>query len=193
MSPSRLNRPTARRQRGATLVMALIFLVLMSLFAINAFLGSTTHLRVVGSMQARGEALAAAQVGIEQVVSSEGFAVNPALAASAPIVVNNGSASHTVLITPAPSCYRVRMVKNSELDASNAADVACLRSGTVQTPGVEQPTAAQAGQLADNSLCADTEWNVRAQVTDARSGAQVAVNQGVALRMIESDAINHCQ
>lgn len=193
--PTRHRAGTALRgrQRGATLVMALIFLVLMSLFAINAFLGSTTHLRIVGNMQARNEATAAAQVAIEQVISTEGFAKNPALSASAPIEVNNGSASYTVQVTPTPSCYRVRTVKNSELDPSNASDVGCLRSGTVQTPGIEQATTAQAGQLANNSLCADTEWDLRAEVVDARSGAQVAVHQGVALRMIESEAINHCK
>lgn len=182
-----------RRQRGATLVVALIFLVLMSLFAINAFLGSTTNLRIVGNMQTRSEAEAAAQVGIEQVISTTTFAQSPASAASVPIVVNNGSASYTVRITPQPACYRVRIVKNSELDASKAPDVSCMRSGTVAMPGVIQPTTALGGQMADNSVCSDTEWDIRAEVVDSRSGAAVAVHQGVALRMIESDAINFCK
>lgn len=183
----------AARQRGATLVVVLIFLVLMSLFAINAFLGSTTNLRIVGNMQSRSEAEAAAQVGIEQVISSPTFAKNPALAASVPLVVNNGSASYTVRITPLPSCYRVRVVKNSELDPNNPSDVSCIRSGTVQMPGVVQASPTLAGQLADTSLCADTEWDIRAEVSDGRSNALVAVHQGAAIRMIESDAINSCK
>ncbi len=182
-----------RRERGATLVVALIFLVVMSLFAVSAYLFSTSHLRVVGNMQARSEGEAAAQVAIEQAISSPTFAQNPAQAASVPLVVNNGSASYTVRITPNPSCYRVRIVKNSELDPGNAADVSCVRSGTVQMPGLTQATQAQAGQLADNSLCADTEWDIRAEVSDGRSAAQVAVHQGAAIRMVEADAINFCQ
>lgn len=182
-----------KSQRGATLIVALILLVVMSLFAVSAFLFSTTHLRIVGNMQARSEGEAAAQVAIEQAVSSPTFALNPAQAASVPLVVDNGNARYTVRITPVPSCYRVRIVKNSELDPASAADVSCVRSGTVQMPGVTQPTQAQAGQLADNSLCADTEWDIRAEVSDGRSGALVAVHQGAALRMIESDAINLCQ
>ena len=172
--------------------MALILLVVMSLFAVSAFLFSTTHLRIVGNMQARSEGEAAAQVAIEQAVSSPTFALNPAQAASVPLVVDNGNARYTVRITPVPSCYRVRIVKNSELDPASAADVSCVRSGTVQMPGVTQPTQAQAGQLADNSLCADTDWNLRADVTDARTGLHVAVNQGVSVRMIAADAAANC-
>lgn len=190
---------TARRlstkpsERGVTLVVVLVFLVLLALLAINAFLGSTTNLRIVGNMQARSEGEAAAQVAIEQTISSDTFARDPALAASAPIVVNTGSASYAVRITPVPTCYRVRVVKNSELDPSIATDTACIRSGTVTMPGVQQPTPGEAGKLADNSICADTEWNIRAEVTDARSGAKLAVNQGAALRMVQSDAINMCK
>lgn len=182
-----------QRQRGATLVVALIFLVLMSLFAIHAFLGSSTNLRIVGNMQARSEAEAAAQVAIEQVISNPGFAQNPAQSASVPITVDNGSASYTVRITPQPACYRVRIVKNSELDAAKAPDVSCMRSGTVSMPGVIQPTTALGGQLADNSVCSDTEWDIRAEVTDSRTGTSVAVHQGVSIRMVESDAINFCK
>ncbi len=182
-----------RHERGATLVVALIFLVILSLFAVSAYLFSTSHLRVVGNMQARNEGEAAAQVAIEQAISSPTFAQNPAQAASVPLVVNTGSASYTVRITPIPSCHRVRIVKNSELDPANAADVSCMRSGTVQMPGLTQAPQVQAGHLADNSLCADTEWDIRAEVSDGRSAAQVAVHQGAAIRMAEADAINSCQ
>ncbi len=181
------------RQRGVTLAVALIFLVLLSLFAVNAFLGSTTGLRIVGNMQARQEGLAAAQAVIEQVVSSDAFARQPAAVASVPVTVTVGGVAYTVRLTPAPSCYRVRTVKNSELDATNAADQSCMRSGALQQPGVEQTTSQLTGLLADTSLCADTEWNIRAQVTDSRTGAQLAVNQGVAIRMAESDATLLCK
>ncbi len=181
------------RQRGATLVVALIFLVLLSLFAVNAFLGATSGQRMVGNMQARQESLAAAQAVIEQVLSSDNFARQPAAVASAPVEVSVGGVAYTVRLTPASSCYRVRTIKNSELDATNASDQSCMRSGSLQQPGVEQESARLTGQVADTSLCADTEWNIRAMVTDSRTGAQVAVNQGIAIRMAESDATRLCQ
>ncbi len=182
-----------KRQRGATLVVALIFLVLLCLFAISAYLLSTTHLRIVGNMQARSEGEAAAQVALEQAISTPTFAQNPALAASVPLVVDQGGASYTVRLTPTPTCYRVRAVKNSELDPTNASDASCIRSSTVQMPGVIQPSLPQAGQLADTSLCADTEWDIRAEVSDSRSQTLVALHQGAAIRMINSDATNFCK
>jgi len=64
-------------QRGATLVVALIFLVLMSLFAISAFNSSTGNMRIVGNTQARQESLSAAQLAVEKTISSSNFHTNP--------------------------------------------------------------------------------------------------------------------
>lgn len=183
------------RQRGATLVVALVFLVLMSLFAVQAFLSSSTELRIVGNMQARNEGIAAAQVAIEQALEGNTFANQPDQLAATPVTVDmdrNGTPDYTVRFTPRPTCYRIRPVKNSELDATRSTDVGCIRSGTVQTPGMELADPASAGLMADNSLCADTDWNLRADVTDARTGLHVAVNQGVSVRMIAADAAANC-
>ena len=42
-----------RRQRGATLVIALIMLVLLTLFAVSSLNTANTNLRIVGNMQAK--------------------------------------------------------------------------------------------------------------------------------------------
>ncbi len=106
--PARTHRqPRRGRQRGATLAVALIFLVLMSLFAVSAFLGSSTNLRVVGNMQVRQEALAAAQVAIEQTISSIQFAEAPAAVAGNPVNVDtdgNSVTDYVVRMTPQPAC-----------------------------------------------------------------------------------------
>ena len=70
-------QPGIARQRGATLVVALIFLAILCLFAVAAYKSSSTNLRVVGAMQARQEGLAAAQVAIEAAISTTDFAYNP--------------------------------------------------------------------------------------------------------------------
>lgn len=192
--PARTHRrPGRARQRGATLAVALIFLVLMSLFAVSAFLGSSTNLRVVGNMQVRQEALAAAQVAIEQTISGIQFAEAPAAVAGNPVNVDtdgNSVTDYVVRMTPQPACYRVKPIKNSELNVNVAADLTCIRSGVVTNPGQD---ATEAAALADNSLCANTEWNLRAEVTDARTGAVVAVNQGVAVRVLDADAATYCK
>ncbi len=187
---TRIRRPA--RQQGATLVVALIFLVLMSLFAINAFMGSSTNLRVVGNMQARQEAVAAAQGALEATISNTNFAFTPAAVASAPVNVDidgNGSTDYVVRITPQPSCYRVMPIKNNQLNPSLAADRECIVSSVGRTSGIDTENAPVSS---DDSLCSNTEWNLRAQVTDARTGALVAVNQGVGIRVLSSDAAASC-
>ena len=61
---------TRRAQRGATLIVGLIMLVLLTLVATSAFMLSTGNLKAVGNMQFRNEATAAANMAIEQMISS---------------------------------------------------------------------------------------------------------------------------
>ena len=180
------------RERGITLVVTLILLVLMSLFAINAFNGSSSNMRVIGNMQARQESIAAAQQAIDQTISSTVFTSNPAAVAAAPVQVDidgDTQVDYTARLTPQPRCYRAKPIKSSELNPALAADIACLRSGVVQNSGLDSPDAAAD---AGNSLCSNSEWNVRAEVVDARSATRVAINQGVAVRVLETDAANSC-
>ena len=68
----------ARRQRGATLIVGLIMLVLITLMMLTAFMLSSSNLKSVGNMQHRAEAIAAANVAIEQVISSDAIFITPA-------------------------------------------------------------------------------------------------------------------
>lgn len=180
-------------QRGATLIVALIFLVLMSLFAISAFNGSSTSLRIVGNMQARQEGTAAAQVAIEQTLSSTAFTTNPDTVAATAIAVDidgNGSTDYQVQLSPKPTCFRALPAKVVDLDPSSAADLACMVSSVVQNAGLDSADAAAAS---GNSLCSNSEWNIRALATDSRTAVRVAVNQGVSVRVLETDATNACE
>ena len=69
--------PGRRGQRGISLVVGLIMLLLMTLLAISAFQASNVNLRIAGNMQVRQETLAAAQTATEQVLSSPAF-IDPA-------------------------------------------------------------------------------------------------------------------
>jgi Tfp pilus assembly protein PilX len=183
---------TAHRQRGATLVVALIFLVLLSLFAFNAFNSSSTNVRVVGNQQMRQEAISAAQSAIEAVISTTTFSITPANVAATPITVdidNNGVVDYTVSMSPQPSCYRVQPIKNNQLNFAVPTDRECITSGLIRNSGIDTTDTTVS---ADDSLCSNTEWNLRAVVTDTATGANVAVNQGVALRVVASDASSYC-
>lgn len=101
----------------------------------------------------------------------------------------NGTADYRARLSPKPTCYRVKTIKVSELDPAIAQDRQCLGSGTAQNTGLD---VAGAGVTTGDSLCANSEWNVRAEVSDTRSGTKVAVNQGVAIRVLSTDAANSC-
>ncbi|MBC7435911.1 MAG: hypothetical protein H7332_07570 [Bdellovibrionales bacterium] len=180
------------RERGITLVVTMIFLIIMSMFAINAFNSSGSNMRIVGNMQARQQSLASAQQAIEQTISNSLFTSNPAGVAATPVPVDidgDGNTDYSARISPQPSCYRAKAIKTIDLNPALTSDIACLRSGVVQNSGLDTPDAAAD---AGNSLCANTEWNIRAEVTDARTSAKVAVHQGVSVRVLETDAANSC-
>lgn len=182
----------ARAQRGSTLIVTLLFLVLMSMFAVSGFNSSSANLRVVGNMQARQESTAAAQAGVENTISSIAFTTDSEGVAATPVPVDingDGTTDYQVRMVPKPHCYRVRAIKSAQLDPALASDLACMRSGVVQLPGLES---ADLAASSGDSMCAQTEWNIRAEVADGRTGAKVGVNQGVAVRVLETDAQNSC-
>lgn len=180
------------RQQGVTLLIAMIFLVLMSLFATSAFKSSTGNLRIVGNMQSRQEAIAVGQKALEKTISSTEFTTNPLAVAATPFTVDidgNGSVDYTATLNPQPHCYRTKAIKSSELNPALAADRSCMKSSATVQGGLDVPNA---GAEANISLCANSEWNIGVQVVDARSGAKVVINEGVGVRVLETDAANSC-
>ena len=180
------------RQRGVTLIVALIMLLALSMLAAWAVNTSTANTRIVGNTQARKEALAAAQTAVESTISSQKFVTDAAAVAAGSIEVDvdgDGVADYEARLSPQQSCYRVRIVKSNELDTSSAADRKCLGSSSANNSGIE---VAGAAAPTGDSLCADSQWNIRAVVNDPRSNANVAVNQGVSVRSMSTDVAGAC-
>ena len=180
------------KQKGATLIMAMIFLILMSLFAISSFKNSIGNLRIVGNMQSRQEVIAAAQMALEKILSSSEFTSNSVGVALTPINIDidgNGTVDYITTVNPQLHCYRTRAIKSSELNPAVAADRSCMTSGKTQDGGLDFPNVEL---LAGNSLCANSEWNISAQVFDARSDTKIVINQGVGIRVLETDLANLC-
>lgn len=183
---------TRHDQRGVTLIVALIMLVALAMLGIWAANSSTTNLRSVGNTQARDEALAAAVAAVEQTISTPLFTKEPAAVAASPIPVDvdgDGNSDYTANLSPPPNCYRLRTLKSLELEPDSAADRVCLGSSASPTSGIEVVGAAPP---TGDSLCADGDLNVRAEVIDPRSSAKVAVNQGISVRILTTDATAIC-
>jgi Flp pilus assembly pilin Flp len=159
-------RSFARRERGATLIIGLILLVLISLIVVNAVTLSSSNLKAVGNMQARNESVAAANQAIERLISAQFYNVVGTQTFNVDI---NGDGTND---------YAVSL-----------AQPVCLgwKQASVAAPSdVEMPVTMQfAAEY-------QTDWDVQANVTDAGTGASVEVHEGVRRRLSQTDKDNVC-
>ena len=164
------------KQQGSTLLVALIMLMLLTLIAISSMNSTTSSIQVVGNAQFREEANSAAQQGIENIISSN-FTVSPA-ASTVPVAF--GAATYTAEVE-APTCISSLALTNNELDPTDPNDSPCLSSSSATNTGIV--SASGVAVAATQSWCYDQKWDVRATVADANTGANVAVHQGVSIRV----------
>jgi Tfp pilus assembly protein PilX len=171
-------------QRGATLLVSLIMLVMLTLLAVTAFKLGKGNLQIVGNMQQRNQALIAAQGAIEQVISSTTFITSPANAIASPCggVANtvcvdvNGSGVTGVKAVVTAKCISVKTIPVSVLNFNNTNDAGCL-------VGISQQFGVSGAANNTASLCANALWDVQAVATDVLSNAQASVSQGVGVRV----------
>jgi hypothetical protein len=156
-------------QRGATLVVGLIMLVLITLLVTSAFTLSNTNVKSVGNNQIRNEAVAAANKAIEQVLSSP-FSDAPA-AESIDIDLNNDSTTDYTVDFAAPVCVSATVISGSSAPPSS---ITLGSMFAVGTPNYYH-----------------TIWDLDANVVDAASGATMRVRQGVRvlLNQAQFDAV----
>jgi Tfp pilus assembly protein PilX len=155
-----------RRQRGATLVMAMIMVMLLSLLLVGAFNLSNTNLKTVGNMQWRDESVAAANQVLEQVVSSTFYNATTDQTFSVDID-KNGSTDYSVVVSPAT----------------------CIRA--VQTAD-ESPSDVELGTSMSSGAFWNTYWDIKATVTDPTSGTSIVVREGVRVQMSATEKNTRC-
>src|SRR5512139_1120968 len=129
-------------QAGSSLIVAIVFLLLLSTLALAALRSSTSNVQVVGNMQARQEAQAAAQMLIERLISTDEFALDPVeVMAAGPTVADiNGDGKPDVIARLVPNtgvkCIGARPVLLQDLDPTIPTDAVCFGSATVANPGI---------------------------------------------------------
>jgi len=169
------------KQRGATLVVGLVMLVVLTLLVVSAIRSSNINMRISGNMQAQEETAAAAQQAIEQVISIN-FTVSPASQVIA-VDINSDSTTDYTANVPVPTCTGSLSLTNADLNPNNPSDASCISSGTAQNTGMVVSGAAGAGTIAGQSWCYLQQWEIQAQVTDTRTGTTVTNVQGVSMRV----------
>lgn len=167
------------RQRGATLIVGLIVLMLITAMVAAAYKFSTFNLKAVNNMQTRAEAVAAASSAIETMVGSWAFNTAPGAGETHSINIDNDNLNvpeYTVVIA-APTCLRAIPV-TAPPDAGS--DSQSLDNGMFVATGV---AAAKVYQVL---------WDVDAVATDTRSGTRVRVHQGVSRTLTQAQCNTAC-
>ena len=191
-----------RREGGATLLVTLVMLIMLTLFAISAMNSSLMNLRMTGNMQARTEALDATMRMIETAISTTRFVDFPADVIVGPCTTPNtvctdlngdGTPELITTLTPNPTCVQAKVTKVKELviTGPTSEDVSCLQAQQQGTFGVTG--AATAG----DSLCGQTVWNITAQTTSygvaaAQSDVNYTATQGIGVRVKAIDIASSC-
>lgn len=139
-----------QRQRGATLLISLIMLVVLTLFAVAGFNLSSVNLKIAGNFQEQKTMEAAAQQAIEQFISTAtAFSLTP-------------PAPQTIAV----SGYNVGV-------SSPRCNYSATAKGYTKKIGELTPE--------------DTDWEIRAAVSDPVTGAQAAIVQGVRVRLLQGN------
>ena len=152
-------------QRGMTLLVGMIMLVLITMLVTTAFTMSTSNLKAVGNMQAHDQAIAAANVALEQVLSSP-FTTAPQ-AESINVDNNNDGTADYVVAIATPVCVRASI------------DTLASKSD------IDNPLLSTIDQW-------NTVWDVKAVVTDANTGANTTVSAGMRVLLTQSQKETVC-
>ena len=148
-----------RSQRGATLLVTLIMLVVLTLFAVTGFNLSSVNLKIVGNFQQQKDAESVVQDALERVLSSIAIFSTPAA-----VCLPSGDAPTGT--APNQTCT----ITTDVLITKPKCNYSTVATGYTKKLGELTPE--------------DTNWEVRASYRDPLTQAAAAVVQGVAVRML---------
>ncbi len=144
------------RQQGATLITALVMLIVLTLLVVSAIRASSVNLRVVGNMQLQQQNFHAAQQVSEAYISND-FTQNP-VQSNVSVTINSVTYPAKVFV---PTCYAT-----TPLQVAQAPD-GCRGSNKYDPNNTSQTD------------CSAQQWDVTTTVYDPTTNAQTTVHQGI--------------
>lgn len=152
------------KQKGATLVVGLIMLVAITLLMISAFSLSGGNLKAVGNMQFRNEAIAAANMAIEQTINLDFVAINSADYPTAiDIDIDQNDTNDYIVTIQAPKCLKAVLAPVDVADSY----------------GVNSNITNSANYL--------TLWEIEATAQSQVTGALVVAKQGISKQLTANE------
>lgn len=196
-----------RRQQGMTLIVGLIMLVLITLATVASFNIGRTSMDIIGNMQHRNEAIAAANSAIQEALSTTRLFDSPGAILANPCagvpnrrcIDSNGDGTADVTVdlrgtaTANPTCVQARTILNAELEPELESPDPIIAENANKCQVSDPPgLGGVKGVPTGNSLCADSVWEVVADAADAVTQATVTVTQGAAVRVATSVVATFC-
>ena len=158
------NQHILSRQSGATLVVGLIMLVSITLLMISAFSLSGGNLKAVSNMQFRNEAIAAANMAIEQTININFVAIDPAnYPETIDIDIDQNNTTDYVVTIKAPLCIKATLAPVNPLALS----------------GINSNVTNSSDYL--------TLWEIEATAQNQATGASVVAKQGISKQLTQSE------
>lgn len=169
-----------KEQKGATLLVGMIMLVVLTLLVVFAIRSGNTNLRIAGNIQAQTEVGAATQQAIEQVIEQIKLpATDISQIQAQTFTVPVGNASYSVNVKAMGNkCIIEVPVLNADLNPSNANDVPCFES-----PDEDKAIKADGTLTTKPSACKTQQWEIEAGVSDTTTGTKVTQVQGISIRV----------
>lgn len=163
------------RQSGATLIVSLVMMVVLTLLVVTAIRSGSTNLRITGNTQVKVEANAAALQAVEQVINTD-FTSVPA---AQTVTVATGSTSYTVAVS-VPVCNNTVPIYSNDasLDPNNSDDKLCFEDDP--PPPIFD---ANGKPLPTPTKCNQQQWDVQADINDPNTGVRITQHQGVSKRL----------
>ena len=175
------------RERGVTLLVALVMLVVLTLFALTAIRTGNIGFKVVGNQQTQKLNEAAAQQAVEQVISNLAN-FDPRALPSTFVRTSPPKYAQRVCVNAAAGDDPVKIpaggVPVSSLDLPlcgsgtpvDVEPVRCISTKRSQFDSLTQPMATY-----------DNIWEIVAKATDSLTGATATYHQGVKIRMLSNN------
>ncbi len=178
-------------QHGSTLVVGLIMLILTSISLITLYNTTQTSVNIVNNLQNQNAAVDLANSTLEEAISNTRVVNAPSavflvgcddsLNTRCYDINGDGNNDVSVQLTPDPFCLQSQIIQNNQLDLTDPVDASCVISTRTDFGVI--------GSANQNSLCANSLWQVAAVATDQVSGTNQTVRGNYGVR-VSTDAVN---
>lgn len=167
--------PIARRERGMTLLVSLIMLMVITMFAVSMVRLSNTSMAAVANMQGQKVVETEALQAVEIAVGKFSFFDD--------VVANNGAGQNAWASSASSISYATLWAGYTPAGAGTTAPATQSSAITIARPQCVYSQRTTGYSALSENAPEDTYWNIQVVATDSFTGATTEMHQGIAMRL----------